>query len=412
MMTRVKKSNAQFDQVLRIEQEFASVASVPFRIVERFEKKILPGYDFNFSGILHINEFNLDKTPPNRPTKPHAPKVDLATPVRSQSFLASPTAPPANSRPHSASSASIVSLVNEAPLAGDPDSLQKWIAASHTKPQSESTITNSPNMSAAYSNLLFTMDPTSYLSVYERAFTAELKNKNSLKLGVPNARAIAVNSQYFAVAYSGLTKKEQSKGLFKNLQPSGIVLYRRENYVVCTVHDKVIELKEANQSFKSPSGLAMTDTHLFVCDKELKSVLKFDLKTGALVNRAKLTEGEPNALTIKGNKLFVSDCVLSHIYVFDTETFSQLKSASIKQLDQIGGQFMMAVTDDELLFVKNSDSQVALLDQNLKPRAFFNELAARVLSVASLVGSQGSGLMLVIGCVNSKQQYKLYGYVV
>lgn len=97
MNSRVKKSQAQFDQVLRIEQDYTRLASVPFKIVERFEKKVLPGYDFNFSGILHINEFNLDQTSPQRPVKPQAPKVENTIPVRSQSFMtpSTPTAPPA-----------------------------------------------------------------------------------------------------------------------------------------------------------------------------------------------------------------------------------------------------------------------------------------------------------------------------
>ena len=91
MPIRTKKSNAQFDQVLKIEQDYANLAHVPFRLVERFEKKILPGYDFNFSGVLHINEMNLDSSAPARPVRPQAPKVE---PVRSQSFLnPKPTAP-------------------------------------------------------------------------------------------------------------------------------------------------------------------------------------------------------------------------------------------------------------------------------------------------------------------------------
>ena len=95
MVTRMKKSSAQFDQVLKVEQDYQALASVPFKIVERFEKKVLPGYDFNFSGILHINEFNLDQNNPSRPVKPHAPKLDNLAPVRSQSFAQQqPTAPP------------------------------------------------------------------------------------------------------------------------------------------------------------------------------------------------------------------------------------------------------------------------------------------------------------------------------
>lgn len=253
------------------------------------------------------------------------------------------------------------------------------------------------------------MDPTSFLSIYERAFTAELKTKNALKLGVPNPRAIAANESYFAVIYSGLSKKEQTKGSFKNMKPNGIVLYRRENYVVCTIFDKSIELKDSNESFKSPTGLAMTSKHLFVCDRELKSIFKFDIKSGALVHRAKFSEGEPNSLSISGNKLIVTDCILSSLYEFDVENFSQLKSVNLKQLDQIGGQFQTVITEEGLIFLKNSENQLTLLDANLQPRSFFNQVPARVLNIALV---KQSNSMLVIGCVNGKMQYKLFGYIV
>ena len=94
-------------------------------------------------------------------------------------------------------------------------------------------------MMATHANLLFTMDPSSLLNVYERAFTAELKPKNACKLGVPSPRALAANEDYLAVSYMGLDKeKSKNKGTFKNMKPAGVVLYRRDNFVVCTVYDK------------------------------------------------------------------------------------------------------------------------------------------------------------------------------
>jgi hypothetical protein len=270
MNSRIKKSNLQFDQVLKIEQEYATLASVPFKLIDKFEKKQLPGYDFNFSGVLIVNELSLDKNQQTikRPAKPQAPmpspKLESLHPVRSaSSILAPPSAP---LPPPSATGVGFInshhseSLV--APNASDSTSLTNWIMASHIKPQSESTITNPPVFMNTFENLLFCMDNTSFLSIYERAFTAELKSKNSLKLGVPNPRGIAANDSYFAVSYSGL-KKEQMKGTFKNLNPTGVILYRREQYVVCTIYDKVIELKGNDEAFKSPTGLAMTNKYNF-----------------------------------------------------------------------------------------------------------------------------------------------------
>ncbi len=219
MNSRIKKSNMQFDQVLKIEQEYANLANVPFKLIERFEKKQLPGYDFNFSGVLIVNEFNLDKSqPPRRPTKPQAPPKpepirETLHPVRSSSslLLAPPSAPlpPVGfNSSHSASSNNLDMVENS--------SLSNWILASHVKPQSESTISNQPTFMNTFENLLFCMDNSSFLSIYERAFTAELKQKNSVKLGVPNPRGIAANDSYFAVSYSGL-KKEQMKGIYDSI---------------------------------------------------------------------------------------------------------------------------------------------------------------------------------------------------
>ena len=416
MNARIKKSNAQFDQVLKIEQDYAHLATVPFKLIERFEKKQLPGLDFNFSGILIVNEFNLDRNQPKRPVKPQAPTPshkETQHPVRSSASVnqlappSAPLAPPA----HSKSSLDLAQISPQidaaAAAAADSTSLVSWIAASHMKPQSESTISNFPTHMTTFENLLFSMDNSSYLSVYERAFTAELKPKNSLKLGVPNPRGIAANENYFAVSYAGL-KKEQMKGTFKNMNPTGVILYRREQYVVCTIYDKVIELR-GDDVFKAPTGLAMTKDKLLVCDKELRSVLKFDLKTGALLQRANLVEGEPSSVSINGNKFVITDCVSSMLYVFELDTFAQLRCASLRAIDQLNGAFNTILTDDELVFVKNSENQITVLDRQLQQRAHFNEINARIQNIAFI---RQNNQMLIIGCINNKQQYKFFGYIV
>lgn len=412
MPARIKKSNAQFDQVLKIEQEYASLSNVPFRIVDKFEKKALPGYDFNFAGTLHIHEMSLDRGVASRPVKPQPPQQpDMLT--RSVTLPSvKPTAPvkqsPKPQRPHSSHLQTAKPQAQEAPLAGDTVSLPSWIAHSHSKPQSEATVSNAPLLMTSHNNLLFTMDSTSFLNVYERAFTAELKPRNSCKLGVPNPKAIAASESYLAVAYSGLDK-EKKKGTFKNMKPNGIVLYRRDNFVVCTIYDKVIELKEGNQEFKSPTGLALHNNHLFVCDRELKSIFKFDVVSGKMLLRAKLSEGEPNAISINGKRLVVSDCISSSLYVFDMDTFEQQKSVGLRAIDQTSGQFQHVVTEDDLIFVKNSESQLSLLDQNLSQRAYFNEINGKILNLALV---KQNNTMLVIGSMNRQQQYKFYGYIV
>lgn len=394
MPTRIKKSNAQFDQVLKIEQEYANLSNVPIRIVDKFEKRALPGFDFYFSGTLHMIDMSLERDVASRPVKPQPPQQPG---MLSRSPTVKPTAP-----------------VKQSPkpkrtLVEDPVTLPSWIAHSHGKPQSEATVSSAPLMMTSYNNLLFTMDSTSFLNVYDRAFTAELKPRNSCKLGVTNPKAIAASESYLAVAYSGLDK-EKKKGINKLLKPNGIVLYRRDQFVVCTIYDKVIELKEDKQEFRSPTGLALFNNHLFVCDRELKSIFKFDVVSGKMLLRSKLSEGVPNTISINGKRLLVSsDCLSSSLHVFDMDTFEHLKSVVLSDIDQTGGQFQHVVTEDDLIFVKNSESQLSLLDQNLNKRACFNEIDGKILNLALV---KHNNTMLVIGTMNRQKQYKIYGYIV
>lgn len=73
------------------------------------------------------------------------------------------------------------------------DTLSKWIMTSQIKPQSEVTLASMPLFLATYGNLLFTMDQTSFLSIYEKVFSVELKLKNSVKLNMPNIKRLLAN---------------------------------------------------------------------------------------------------------------------------------------------------------------------------------------------------------------------------
>ena len=97
------------------------------------------------------------------------------------------------------------------------------------------------------------MDFASNVTIYE-SNSIELREKNKVKISVPNPRAISANETYFAVSYSGPLKKEQSKGIWKNLPNAGVILFTRQEYVICSVHDKIIDLGKNNESFKQPTG--------------------------------------------------------------------------------------------------------------------------------------------------------------
>jgi len=303
-----------------------------------------------------------------------------------------------------------INLMNSADAASSPasntDSLSKWILNSSIKPQSEMTVSNAVYLTASYENLLFCLDTNSFLTIYEKVYAAELKTRNSLKLNIPNIKAIACNSQYVAVAYSSL-KKDQLKGSLKYMNPSGVVLYRREQHVVCSVHEKQIELGK-NECFKTINGIALTDKYAFVCEKETRIIYQFDLKSGRLINSAEL-DGEPYSIAANQAFFCVIDSANSILYMFNNESLETINSAVIKSIDQLNGQMGVLLTDENLIFIKNSDNQLTLLNSRFEHCAYFNEIQARIISITLV---KDSNQMLVIACQNNKQQFKLTSYIV
>lgn len=151
--------------------------------LKKFEKRPLPDINYNITGDLVIGKVNL------------AESTHL---LRQQSSRASLTSigsassgkkeAPVNQLMHSKSSAPLAPTshpVTNVQVMNNGDTLSRWILAASSKPQSEVTISSAPLFLTSYANLLFYVDQTSYLSIYERIFNVELKLKNSVKLNMP-----------------------------------------------------------------------------------------------------------------------------------------------------------------------------------------------------------------------------------
>ena len=262
-------------------------------------------------------------------------------------------------------------------------------------------------MMTSHGNLLFCLDAqTSYMTIYEKSQSGELKTVNSLKFSVPNIRGIAANAQYVAVAYSGL-KKEQLKGSLKTMSPSGVLLYRREQHVVCSVYEKQVVLSKSD-CFKTLNAIALTDSYLFVCEKETSNVYKFEVKSGSIINTAQL-DGEPFSVSANQTHCCVLDSANSNLYIFENETLESVAATSVKDIDQLAGQMSVVLSDENLVFVKNSANQIALLNDKLEYQAYFNEIQAKLINITLVRDNLNQ--MLVIACQNSKQQCKLAGYI-
>ena len=292
--------------------------------------------------------------------------------------------------------------------ANNSDMLTKWIVNSSVKPQSELTVPYTVNLIASHENLLYCMDTNSFLTIYEKVYINELKTKNSLKINIPNIKALACNSQYVAVAYSSL-KKDQLKGPLKNMNPSGVVLYRHDAHVVCSVYEKQIELGK-NVSFKTLNGLALTEKYAFVCEKETSIIYQFDLKSGQLVNSAQL-DGEPCTISANQSCVCVVDSANSILYMFNSETLETINSSVLKSLDQLNGNMGVLLTEDNLVFIRNADNQITLLNAKLEPCAYFNEIQARLISVTLVKDTNSQSQMLVIAAQNNNKQFKLLSYL-
>ncbi len=135
-----------------------------------------------------------------------------------------------------------------------PARLSEWENKSYIKPEAELTVPITPSLMTSFETIVFCMDFASNLTIYE-SNSIELREKNKVKISVPNPKAISASQNYFAVSYFGPLKKEQSKGIWKNLPNSGVILFTRQEFVVCSIHDKIIDLSRNNESFKQPTGI-------------------------------------------------------------------------------------------------------------------------------------------------------------
>jgi hypothetical protein len=400
---------------------------------KKFVKRPLPDPEYTFSGSLIISQMNIDSSnqnespsltiqcsqslvqPPPPSSKSGKSKLSLLRDVAATAITGG-----ASSQSRERSKYSIVpnnepmqrtsSFITRMPTpisSANLECIKKWAQVSQEKPQSEMTCANQPCFICNYENLVFSVDQTGVLNVYEKSFKVELKLKHNSKLNIPNVRGLAINEHHLAICYSGL-KKDQLKGTLKNLSPSGVLIFKRDGYVVCTVHERHLEIGN-DQSFKSPSGIAMTHKYLFVCDRELRSVFQFEMKTFALTNVTHLENGEPNSLSVNSDHLLVSDALNSILYLYDPHSLTTLNTASVKSIDKTQGALGVFINEDDLIFVRISESQLALIDINFELRAYFTEIQAKISSVTYLKDQQNH--MLVVGGVSGKHS-KLYGFSV
>lgn len=158
--------------------------------LKRFEKRPSPDSDYNFTGNLVISRVNLAQAGSQMlrqvssrssltSSGSSSSTVNKLDPIREQQSRNAKSVAPVRPPPVAASNIQV---------ANNGDTLSRWMMLSQAKPQSEITLASVPLFLAAHGNFLFSVDQTSYLSIYEKVFSVELKLKNSVKLNMPGIK--------------------------------------------------------------------------------------------------------------------------------------------------------------------------------------------------------------------------------
>ena len=289
--------------------------------------------------------------------------------------------------------------------------LNRWREKSLKKEVDEEFNVNldfTPVHLATYRNFLFCInesEKSESLIIFSVATTQKIELKNMLKLGVPNIRGIAANQSYFGLTFSKL-KSNEMRGMFKNLKPNGIFLFKRELHTVCAKYDKFIDLP--NTGFKKPVGIAMNDEFVFVCDKELGQVFKIIINTGLVVNKIDF-KGRPFRCSLNKDYLLVTDILNHELSLFDMHNLTTKNRLVVEQKDRENGPYDVLLTEDNLIFYKNYwDSQLVLTDVNFSEQICFKNIKSPIFGYSLLQCS--SQQKLIIGTITKQNQYKFISY--
>lgn len=174
------------------------------------------------------------------------------------------------------------------------------------------------------------------------------------------------------------------------------------------MYEKLIDLNKSESGtngFRSLASIALTETTVMAADRDARCVYEIDLASSTLMRTLTL-DGQPTALALNTQFLVCVDTANSLVYLFDKATLAVAVTSTVMK----GGVDQVVITDDNLVFVRSVESgHVILLNGALELKATFSEIQTRVTNF-TLIRDQSC--LLAIGGMNSKQQFKILGYVV
>ena len=290
------------------------------------------------------------------------------------------------------------------------DNFKVWTKRTDELPYEEITINKMPLHLASHRHHLFCVDDEDTLVIYAVASTNCFEFKSQFKLTcLTNVRGLAVNADYVALSFADLPKKLLKSN--KRLRASGVALMRREPYdmVVVAEPDKLLLSDEpSSQQLRQPIGVALSAEHAFVCDRELRCVLKVEIRTNNLVRKIEMPGGEPYKCAVNRNYLVVTDTLQHHLNIYEVETLAMLNNIMIEQPDGKNGPFGVLISDDNIIFVKNyAESQLTMFSFNLNTKHVFKRIKASIHGFAML---QCYNQILVVGTIEKKAPCKLLCY--
>jgi hypothetical protein len=280
---------------------------------------------------------------------------------------------------------------------------EHWRQRSLQNPILEIIIDKAPIFLASHRNFLFVVDEKDMLSLFTMDSSNKFNHENNFKIPIPKLRAIAASQNYFGVTFSELEPKQLKNKRYKQ---NGVVLFARDLSIINFTGEIIYELKNG-EAFVAPIGIAINDESLFVCDKALKAVFKFNLKTKEVTNRINMDGGgEPYKLSVNRDFLVVTDPVTHLLKLFNANTFALIKNLAIDQPDKRNGPFTVAITSDNIIFFKNyAESQLTFVDMNLSNEQVFTRITENIQGFTIL--ENGHSQTLVIGCTDKKNNFKL-----
>lgn len=260
-----------------------------------------------------------------------------------------------------------------------------------------------PHILCSFKSLIFITDESGNLALMES--NGILKPKLETKLGILNIKGIGVNQTYLAATFSDLNKESiKTIGNKKIKTSSGIILFKwNESFKFEKVIDK--------PDFKSPSSLAVNEEFIFVTDRELNSILKFDIKTGNLLKKLVVKDCHPTGICFYDNNyLAFADSFKHEINLIDSENLNKKSDRTVKISDEyksLNGAYDLVMKNNNFLFVKSrSDTRVIIYDLDLSFKNCFEHDFSGQQGI-TLVNGGDNADGLVIGRIDAQKNYKL-----